>query len=175
MMEIYKPGVGAEKIYLISNLGNILGLPIPDSNRKSHRELRTILPKVHGPELDDYLSFSCQVNGIQYGDLVHRAVAKAHIPNPEGKPHINHIDGNKQNNRADNLEWCTAAENQLHAYATGLKVPNRDALRRGVQFQCKPTREVFSGEEFPSFKLAVDTFRKRKKQGLVKKFKFEVI
>lgn len=45
---------------------------------------------------------------------IHRLLAMAFIPNTEGKMCINHIDGNKQNNKLDNLEWCTHSENQLH-------------------------------------------------------------
>jgi HNH endonuclease family protein len=51
---------------------------------------------------------------------VHVMVAKAFIPNLEGKPHVNHIDGNKLNNTVSNLEWCTHTENMLHAKNSGL-------------------------------------------------------
>lgn len=51
---------------------------------------------------------------------VHRLVGYAFIPNPHGKPYINHIDGNPSNNVASNLEWVTARENNRHARATGL-------------------------------------------------------
>ena len=53
--------------------------------------------------------------------VVHRVVAQAWIPNPDGKPFINHINGDKVDNRVENLEWCSASENTLHAYRTGLE------------------------------------------------------
>jgi len=53
--------------------------------------------------------------------FIHRLVARAFISNPENKRCVNHIDGDKQNNLLDNLEWSTHSENEIHAYQIGLK------------------------------------------------------
>lgn len=98
-----------------------------------------------------YLNVDLYQNGKRSKRRVHRLVAEAFIPNPDNKPEINHIDGNKLNNRADNLEWVTKKENCRHAWDTGLATPSRGMLgktnpnagRKGKPFKIIETGEVF--------------------------------
>jgi hypothetical protein len=63
-------------------------------------------------------------SGTRYIDYAHRLVAEAFIPNPDNKAEVNHINGDKKDNRVANLQWVTRAENMKHAYDAGLvKVP----------------------------------------------------
>ena len=79
-----------------------------------------------------YQHVTLQINGKPKRFRVHRLVAEAFIPNPENKPYVNHIDGNRQNNNINNLEWVTPAENTQHAVNTGLMLPTKE--RAVVQF-----------------------------------------
>lgn len=73
---------------------------------------------------DGYLRVIIRKNGKKYFKPIHRLVAETFIPNPENKPQINHKNGIRTDNRIENLEFCSAAENIQHAYKTlGRKGP----------------------------------------------------
>lgn len=68
-----------------------------------------------------YVEVRLRVDGGNKTFSVSRLVAKAFLPNPDGKAEVNHKDGNKRNNAVENLEWVTKSENHRHAYANGLR------------------------------------------------------
>lgn len=83
-----------------------------------HGKVKILKPSV---SRNGYLYINLKSNGVHKRCLIHRLVAILFIPNPDNKPQVNHIDGNKQNNRVDNLEWVTGSENITHAYELGLQ------------------------------------------------------
>lgn len=75
----------------------------------------------HYPDRSGYPRVYCRLpNGKRRGLFLHRLMAIAFIPNPDGLPCVNHKDGNKGNFALENLEWCTHGENMRHAKNTGL-------------------------------------------------------
>jgi len=83
----------------------------------SDKTNRFLKPAISTP---GYLRVSLCRNGMSKYFDIHRLVAKTYITNPENKPCVNHIDGNKKNNITDNLEWVTHKENSKHAHRNGL-------------------------------------------------------
>jgi hypothetical protein len=127
--------------YWISNFGNV----------KKKINGRILKARQHS---GGYNYVQLSINGKETNITLHRFIAKAFISNPENKPYINHRDGNKLNNTIDNLEWTTASENQIHAFATGLQKPllgelHQNSILKESQvleirnlFNTKSTREI---------------------------------
>lgn len=115
-MEIWKDIKGYEGLYQVSNLGNVRSLNF-------HREKKI---KILKPNLkkDGYYETTLSKNSKFKWVRTHRLVAEAFIPNIYNKPQVNHINGNKLDNKAENLEWCTNQENITHAIITGLEKLN---------------------------------------------------
>lgn len=113
-MEIIWREIEGFKDYMISNTGDVY-------SKISNKILK---PRKH---TGGYLR--CGLRGKD--KFIHRLVAQAFIPNPQNKPQVNHIDGDKTNNCVDNLEWSTSSENIGHAHRTGL-IGTTDKIRKNA-------------------------------------------
>lgn len=124
----FLPVVGWEGIYQVNECGDVISLPRVILRRDGNKQ------RFNGGPLKQFLNTNgyCVVrlsdasNGRREIARVHRLVAEAFLPNPYGKPEVNHIDGNKANPHLINLEWVTPQENRKHAWETGLR--NRSHL-----------------------------------------------
>ena len=134
MKEIWKDIAGYEGLYQVSNFGRVKSFPRKclGGNQYGAKFYITTRERIMKPtyvgrgykEQKGYLSVNLArgKHGHQRRN-VHRLVAEAFIPNPEGKPQINHINGDKTDNRVENLEWATREENMRHC-VRALKVPS---------------------------------------------------
>ena len=73
---------------------------------------------------------------------VHRLVAKYFVPNPDNKPCVNHIDGDRLNNHHTNLEWCTVEENNRHSNTGKLNIEDVNKIRELLDHSPLSQREI---------------------------------
>lgn len=106
MNEVWKDVKGYEGLYQVSNLGRVKSIKrdlVMVPHKRQHGYLGVQLHGKGGHPKRNFKTFS-----------VHRLVAEAFVPNPGNKPEVNHINEDKTDNRAENLEWATRVENCNH-------------------------------------------------------------
>lgn len=132
--EIWKPMVGLENYFQVSNMGRVKRLEAEGTfnrtNKKTGKPYKKTKIKINEQILlgtlnhKNYVSIHLSYNDVNSKNferkkpsiIVHREVAKSFIPNPNNLPQINHINGVTYDNRVENLEWCDNTYNQKHRY-----------------------------------------------------------
>lgn len=109
--EEWKDIKGFEEIYQVSNLGRIKSVPrsIPTTRGFFHVQERILVPFIAG---NGYQCVSLVKNQVKRKHYIHRIVGEAFLDNPECLPEIDHINGDRTDNRSSNLRWCDHRTNQ---------------------------------------------------------------
>lgn len=157
MIEEWKDVKGFEKLYEVSNLGEVRA---KTRIVKFGTQARTIIPRNLHPfeKVNGYLSVKIYKDKKQYTCYVHRLVAMSFCSGFFDKADVNHIDGNKSNNKSSNLEWCTRSENVLHSVNV---LHNQLGNRKiGKKWNSKPIVQLsLNGEKIKDWSSAFEVQR----------------
>lgn len=178
--EVWKPIVNYEGLYEISNFGRVKSVlrKVLHPSLVNGAKYKTIPEKIRKPNI--MKGYHC-IGLVKDGNVkiyrIHRLVIE-HFGErqPSEEYQVNHIDGDKSNNRIDNLEWVTPRENTLHAIKTGLRHNPNEETRRKMGMASKRTWEKpeyrkFQSEMAKSMWADEETHKKRSiaiKQGIAK-------
>ena len=135
----------------VSNLGRVRRIKHKNAGNagKYKDKLPYILKTTR--DKDGYVNISLNESGKGFHARMQRLIAEAFIPNPENKPQVNHKNGVKDDNRVENLEWCTASENIRHRIdVLGVKLTNN--IKSKVVLQYDMNMNLL--KEYPSAKEA---------------------
>ncbi len=135
----WKPVKGYEGLYEVSDLGDVRSIDRYIKTEIRHVTSRLIKGKILFQNLKNngYLTVDLCKDGKVTTTAVHRIVANAFIPNPDGLRFVNHKDSDRSNNAADNLEWVTSSENRKHGISQGYVTFNAKSII------CKETGMIF--------------------------------
>ena len=127
-------------LYEVSDRGQVRSL-----DRSVHTGIKNIKSRIvkgkvlkQNRKKNGYMTVDLCKDGAVKTVLVHRLVADAFVPNPNGSHFVNHIDSNRANNAANNLEWVTSSENRTHGIKSGYVV-----FRQTRKVICVETGKTF--------------------------------
>lgn len=154
----WRPVQGFEGIYEISNYGEVKSLERKFTRGKGNYSRKEKILK-NSSDKDGYPYVVLLKNKIRKTVKVHRLVAIAFLENNSLKEQVNHKDGIKSNPRADNLEWCTQSENQIHSYRVLKNKPNNANMGKFGKYasRAKPIYQMdFNDNIIKEWDCAID-------------------
>jgi hypothetical protein len=159
MNEIWKNIPAYEGMYQVSNLGRVK--TVAREVKNTAKSFRKLEEKIHTPcdNGNGYKYVTLSMSRVRSNYYIHRIVAEVFLCNCFELLEVNHIDGNKANNRVDNLEWCTRSENAKHAHKSGLNHVLKGEANPGAKLTeeiVRKVRELYDTGQYTQKKLAED-------------------